>query len=125
MSRGADGPELPAPDSGPGRALQLDTLTQNTYVGDPTLRFARNLPARVSGIRDAVTTARNAPTLVNMTSARRAAHQLAGTAGMFGRHDVGDAARAIDDGLTARPVLWDDLEIAAAELVSRGWLRRR
>ncbi|HUH01145.1 MAG TPA: Hpt domain-containing protein, partial [Kofleriaceae bacterium] len=104
------------------RALLVGHPMQSTFQGDPTARFIRTLPERVTAVCAAITTARSKPSAVNMAEARRGVHQLAGTAGSFERHDIGRAARAIESGLLADPVSWAEVERGVAELVSKGAL---
>lgn len=102
------------------RALPVGHPMQGTLEGDPTARFTRTLPERVTAVCAAITMARSEPSAGRMAEARRGVHQLAGTAGSFGRHDIGRAARTIESGLLADPISWDEVERAVAELVSKG-----
>ena len=64
--------------------------------------FARQLPQRLAAIEQAWAACCAAPGDDDaLADLRRSLHTLAGTAGTFGRHDVGDRARALEHQVAA------------------------
>ena len=83
-------------------------------------KYAASVPERMAAIRDALALCQGAPTPPHIEQLHHALHSVAGSAGSFGLHALGDESRRIEQlvrGVMEQGASWDGIEPAVQALL--------
>jgi len=83
-------------------------------------KYAASVPERMAAIREALTLCQGGPTRPNIDQLHHALHSVAGSAGSFGFHALGNEARRIEQlvrGVMEAGAPWDGIESAVQALL--------